>query len=360
MQQSVAFFLGANTPRGFVSLIPHLAQEPGLRLSALKAGPGCGKSTFLRSVAAWEEPVRTELFYCSGDPDSLDGVLLHSRRLGVLDGTAPHVYDPPLPGASGDYLAAPPFLDPPGLAEKQPVLAEKKAVGASHYAQAYRLLEAAALVRQRMRGLVEPLLPRAALLRRAAGIAGRELPHSLATGKTGVLRKRFLDAMTPAGPMFLADTVKAMAPKLYLLEDRFDLGGFMLELWRDRALALGLEVYACCSLWAPETLQHLILPELGLAFVTEDGSRMSGAEPYRTLRLDACLPARELALHRGKLRLLRKLKTSLLEDAAEELGAARALHGEMEALYRPHLNIPGLQAMQQAFFAQYHPEQADT
>ena len=59
MQQSVAFFLGANTPRGFVSLIPDLMREPGLRLSALKAGPGGGKSTFLRSVAQWVEPMRT-------------------------------------------------------------------------------------------------------------------------------------------------------------------------------------------------------------------------------------------------------------------------------------------------------------
>lgn len=357
MQRSVAFFLGANTPRGFVSLIPELAREPGLRLSALKTGPGCGKSTFLRGVAAWEEPVRTELFYCSADPDSLDGVLLHSRGIGVLDGTAPHPYDPPLPGVTGDYLAAPAFLDPAGLAEKQPLLAEKKAAGAACYTQAYRLLEAAALVRQRMRAMAAPMLPRAALLRRAEGIAGRELPRSLATGKPGVLRKRFLDAMTSTGPVFLADTVTALATKVYLLEDRFGLSDFMLELWRDRALALGLEVYACCDIRNPDTLQHLILPELGLAFVTEDSSRMPGFDAYRTVRVDACLPPRELAQHRGKLRLLHKLEASLLADAAEELAAARVLHREMEVLYRPHLNIPGLQAMQQEFFARYHPEQ---
>ena len=119
MQLPIAFFLGANTPRGFLSLFPCLAEEPGLRLSPLKTGPGCGKSTFLRSVADWEEPRRTELFYCSSDPSSLDGVLLHSRNLAVLDGTAPHLYDPPLPGAQGEYLLFPPFLDAAGLAAKR-------------------------------------------------------------------------------------------------------------------------------------------------------------------------------------------------------------------------------------------------
>ena len=257
MQQSVAFFLGANTSRGFVSLIPDLAREPGLSLSALKAGPGCGKSTFLRSVAAWEEPLRTELFYCSADPASLDGVLLHSRGLGVLDGTAPHPYDPPLPGVTGDYIVAPAFLDPAGLVGKQPVLQEKKAAGAACYAQAYRLLEAAALVRQRMRAMMAPVMPHAALLRRAEGIAARELPRRGEAGKTGVLRRRFLDGVTADGPVFLADTVTALAGKIYRLEDRFGFASGMLELWRDRALALGLEVYACFDVLDPHRLQHL-------------------------------------------------------------------------------------------------------
>ncbi len=350
MSQQIAFFLGANTPRGFVSLFPELACEPGLRLSAIKSGPGCGKSTFLRSVAAWEEPVRTETFYCSSDPDSLDGVLLHSRGLAVLDGTAPHVYDPPFPGVQGDYIAPPPFLDPAGLAEKRQVLEALKARSGACYAQAYRLLEAAGLVQRRMQALLEPLLPRKPLLRRAQGIAGRELSRSMSTGKPGILRKRFLDGMTPKGAMFLRDTVSALAQKVYLLEDRFGFSTFMLELWRDRALELGLEVYACQDPQNPERLLHLLLPELSLAFLTEDGTRMSGYEPYRSIRVEAYLPADALRQHRGKLRLLSKLRDSLREDAVEQLQAAHTLHDEMEALYRPHLDIPSLERTQQAFF----------
>ena len=350
MSHQIAFFLGANTPRGFMSLYPHLAGEPDLRISAVKSGPGCGKSTFLRSVAAWDEPVRRELFYCSSDPDSLDGVLLHSRGMAVLDGTAPHVYDPPFPGAQGDYIATPDFLDPAGLAEKRGELETLKARSGACYAQAYRLLEAAALVQKRMRAALEPHLPRRQLLRRAQGIAARELPRSIAAGKPGILRQRFLDGMTPKGPLFLQNTVQALAPKVYLLEDRFGLGSFMLELWRDRALELGLEVYACPDVHEPQRLLHLILPELSLAFITEDGSRMQDREAYRTIRVEAYLPAEILRQQRGKLRLLSKLRESLLEDVTAELAAAHAAHDAMEALYRPHLDLSALAQMQQQFF----------
>ena len=351
MSHHIAFFLGANTPQGFLSLYPQLAKEPGLRISAVKSGPGCGKSTFLRSVAAWEEPMRREHFYCSSDPDSLDGVLLHSRSMAVLDGTAPHVYDPAFPGVQGDYITTPPFLDPAGLVEKRGELETLKSRSGACYTQAYRLLEAAALVQKRMWATLESQLPRQQLLRRAQGIAARELPRSMASGKPGVLRQRFLDGMTPKGPVFLRDTVLALAQKVYLLEDRFGLSSFMLELWRDRALSLGLEVYACLDVHDPQRLLHLILPELGLAFITEDGTRMMDYDAYRNIRVEAYLPADVLRQHRGKLRLLTKLRESLLEDATAELAAAHAIHDEMEVLYRPHLDISALEQMKQDFFA---------
>lgn len=354
MQLPIAFFLGANTPRGFLSLFPCLAEEPGLRLSPLKTGPGCGKSTFLRSVADWEEPRRTELFYCSSDPSSLDGVLLHSRNLAVLDGTAPHLYDPPLPGAQGEYLLFPPFLDAAGLAAKRQAAETLKAKGAACYAQAYRLLEAAAPVRRRMRAMLESEMPLAQLLRRAKGIAGRELPSSAATGRPGVLRQRFLDALTPDGMVFLSDTVLALSTRIYRLEDRFGLGTCMLELWKERALALGLEVYACCDPQEPERLLHLLLPEQKLAFITEDGSRMPDLHPYRSIRVEAYLPEGVFAAHRGKLRLLRHLREALFEDAVTELQQARELHRELEQLYRPHLDIPALMQLQQAFYTKEH------
>lgn len=47
---SVRFFLGANSGDGFYSLYDNFACAPGDRLHLIKAGPGCGKSTFMKSL----------------------------------------------------------------------------------------------------------------------------------------------------------------------------------------------------------------------------------------------------------------------------------------------------------------------
>ena len=67
----------------------------------LKGGPGVGKSTFMRRIhaALTANNEASTLYFCSGDPDSLDAVAIPAHGLLVLDGTAPHIVDPKIPGA---------------------------------------------------------------------------------------------------------------------------------------------------------------------------------------------------------------------------------------------------------------------
>lgn len=89
----VRFFLGANAPTGFYSLYDQLIDlENAQVLYLLKGGPGCGKSTLMRRVAQrLEEAGHTvEYIQCSGDPDSLDAVVIPALATAIVDGTAPH------------------------------------------------------------------------------------------------------------------------------------------------------------------------------------------------------------------------------------------------------------------------------
>ena len=88
----IEYFLGANAPTGFYSLYDHLLPpEQARAIYILKGGPGCGKSTLMRKVAAWaqEAGLETEYILCSGDPDSLDALILPGRAVAIVDGTAP-------------------------------------------------------------------------------------------------------------------------------------------------------------------------------------------------------------------------------------------------------------------------------
>ncbi len=93
-QHKVCYFLGANSPNGFYSLYDQLI-DPGLAedIFILKGGPGCGKSSLMRTVgkAMEDKGLYVEYIQCSGDPDSLDGIVIPALKTAIVDGTAPHV-----------------------------------------------------------------------------------------------------------------------------------------------------------------------------------------------------------------------------------------------------------------------------
>ena len=97
--RGAGYFASSNTAAGFRSDFEGIFGG-ARRIIVLKGGPGTGKSAFLRAAATAAEAAgrRGERFYCSSDPASLDGILADGE-LAIVDGTAPHVWEPKLPGA---------------------------------------------------------------------------------------------------------------------------------------------------------------------------------------------------------------------------------------------------------------------
>ena len=89
---NIQYFLGGNTPAGFYSLYHQLSDPTRTRaLYIVKGGPGSGKSTLMRRVErhAQAAGLETQEVLCSGDPDSLDAVILPQLGAAVVDGTSP-------------------------------------------------------------------------------------------------------------------------------------------------------------------------------------------------------------------------------------------------------------------------------
>lgn len=139
----VAYFLGANSAKGFHSCYDSFCKaEEGNFLWVIKGGPGCGKSTFMRRIgaAAEEKGLAVEYVYCSGDPDSLDGVYIPEKKLGYVDGTAPHIQEPLFPGAGGAYLDLGKFYDRDALRGSLHDIIRVNGAYKSLYAKAYAIL----------------------------------------------------------------------------------------------------------------------------------------------------------------------------------------------------------------------------
>jgi len=142
-------FPGSNTAAGFVGFYSDLRGQ-AQRTVILKGGPGVGKSTLMRAVGERYEKLGEGVDYafCSGDPDSLDAVFVPARGFLILDGTAPHVVDPALPGARDGILNLGTCLDEKQLASQQEEIRALTQSISARFAQAYRCLSAALSLRQ--------------------------------------------------------------------------------------------------------------------------------------------------------------------------------------------------------------------
>lgn len=336
----VSYFLGANSPRGFYSLYDELI-DPGTAEAVyiLKGGPGCGKSTFLRRVAAAAEAAGhpVEYILCSGDPDSLDAVVLPDQKTALVDGTAPHVVEPQLPGAVDHYINLEACYDSAALHPMREEIAGAMTGYKDCYDRAYRCLAAAAEIESDRRSLLEGGLSEAKLARRLKGILAREFrqPGSGA----GTATRRFLSAVTCQGHLCQWESVQESCRRIYELEDSCGLSHRFLAPLLSAAMAAGHDAVVCPSPMDPERIEHLLFPALGLAFVTSSPELPFPGKAHRRIRLDAMADPDLLHRNRPRLRFGKKVAESLIEEAVASLQEAKAMHDRLEALYNPHVDF---------------------
>lgn len=339
----IAYFLGANSPGGFYSLYPELIDpERASGIYILKGGPGCGKSSFMRRVGARCEDagITPEYIYCSGDPGSLDGVVLPALSAAVVDGTAPHVVEPKYPGLVESYVNLGQYYDRAGLQPLRREIAESMTGYQDCYKRAYRCLAAAAELEGDLRDLLRTDALEQKLAKRARSIIRREF-RARGTER-GEVRQRFLSAVTHQGELCLWETVEAQCTRVYALSDSFGFAHELLEPILAAATAAGYDAVACPSPMAPDRLEHLIIPSLSLAFVADSPRLPYAGRACRRIRLDSMADPELLRRSRTRLRFSKKMAAALVEEAVASLGKAKAMHDRLEGLYNPHVDFDGV------------------
>ena len=144
MDNDKNLFAGANTPDGFVGFYDRIADMYDLKkLYILKGGSGIGKSTFIRDFAAAFKDEAKDFLICSGDPKSLDGVIIPARKIGMIDGTAPHMVDPRYPGIVDEIVNLGEYIIWDKVKATRAQIKELSAKKAQYYALAFDNLKKA-------------------------------------------------------------------------------------------------------------------------------------------------------------------------------------------------------------------------
>lgn len=313
------FFAGANSCRGFVSFFEEIC-APFRRVYILKGGSGCGKSSFMKNIAAEarRKGDTVQCIYCSSDPKSLDGVLLPDRGVAVLDGTAPHVYEPHLAGAADCLVDLGECWDSAKLRCRREEIESAAAAKAACYRRAYALLAGAGKLRgaalDLRRGALKKEKLRAFAARRAAAF------------KKGTLSKRtaLLRAFNGDGLCFMDNGGTAVF-------DPFDMADSFFSAFLEALDGKGGKAYLS---YDPLDTARL------------DGIALANCAYYKSeTRSEGCVNMERfvdksvLSGARAKLRLLEKAKERLLDAAKSELAEARRHHEELEAIYTPTVDF---------------------
>lgn len=341
MAQVTNFFVGANSGSGFQNLFSQVTDETrSYDVMVLKGGPGVGKNTFMRQIGKTMEESGTpvEYLWCSGDPDSLDGVVIPALRCAVVDGTSPHVVEPRFPAAVGRYVDLGRFYDlTAAKLDAEQVKAHTYAYKRS-YERAYRYLKAARLVEQESVACAAAAFDRRHAMARLERIGAREIhARGNEAGETALC---FLGSITHKGYIWRFDSVDVLCPKVYALADSWELAGDGLALLRDMAAEKGWDTISCVAPEDPGRLEHLLIPGLGLAFVTTRPGMEYPGKPFRRIRLDALAEPAE----KGRQRLQVRLTSLLRDEGVAALRAAKASHDALEAVYNPYVDFDGVRA----------------
>ena len=206
------------------------------------------------------------------------------------------------------------------------------------YGRAYRCLKAARQVELDTVAEVSRVFDRQRAARRFSGIMAREL-RGRGSG-TGKITRRFLGSLTHRGPVWRFDSVETLCPKVYELEDSYEQAGPLLAALCEEAARRDYDVTACPSPEEPGQLEHLLIPELGVAFVTSKPGMVYPGKPYRRVRLDALSHPE----NKARLRFRARMTGVLREEGIAALQEAKAAHDLLEGVYNPYVDFEGVRA----------------
>lgn len=326
---AVHYFAGANTARGFCSCFDHiLPKDQQKRMYYIKGGPGVGKSTLMKrfAKAAEEHDAETTYFHCSSDPDSLDGVSLPALGIGLMDGTAPHVYDPAVPGARDTLLSLGDFLDEKALVPHAGEIAGIQRQISARFQRCYRYLAASEQVL-----CAAPLtVENTAKARTLAADLTQLMPLR---GGAGSVRQLFASAFTPKGRVDVTDF--SLFERRVTVDCPFGAHATgLMQRITEKATERGLHVIQLLDPLIPERIAHVVIPAHGLAFCTGQRTENTSGE---WIEADALFdptgePEREQSFDRNACELL-------WQRATEQLTAAKNLHDDLERFYVQNMDF---------------------
>lgn len=361
------YFPGNNTPLGFFSYYKYiLGQREAKKIICIKGGPGTGKSTFMKKIAAHFLSLGEDVdfLHCSSDENSLDSIVLKSRQTALIDGTAPHVTDPVTPGAVDRIVNLGEYWNEDGIIANKSEIIDLNEETARWYRIAYNYLNAAKSVFRSLEDVYSEASESSEIYRVVADIVGREYSEYEISLRPGKIKKFFASALTGTGNINYLTSLLSDMKKIYMINVPVGYGnGSLMGILSEGALYRGFDVEAFyCSMSPDEKIEHILVPELKTAFVTVN--RYHDVEPWEISGIDGepqeiCLidmndymDGMKIQSNDALIESLNEEYDILLNKTIRYLAKARETHLKTEKMYIPNMNFTQISALRDELIEQ--------
>ena len=317
------YFAASNSSEGFVNYFPQVfSRENCSRVYIIKGGPGTGKSRFMRDVAKEAESrgLAVKYYYCSSDADSLDGIIIDKMRVGLLDGTAPHVCEPTLVGAFEQIINLGDFWDEQLLAHGTDEIETLVTKKSQAYKRAYMLLAAYGKLLEAEDSILAPCINK----KKLSGAVKRwlhKLPESAEpTENIGLCRAVGMNGYTKF------DTYEEDASMLFTVSDSYHASYYFMNELRARAKCRNMSVAFSCDPIMPSRIDALCICDAGITFVV-------GADGEHKINIKRFINENELKPHKEKLKKLEASVKNLELLISESFEEVKKYHFQLEKIY---------------------------
>lgn len=335
------YFVCANSAKGFVN---HFASNlAGLeRLYILKGGPGTGKSTLMSRVGE-EFRLRgytIERIHCSGDSGSLDGVIIQELKVGLVDGTSPHVIEPKAPGAVEEYVNLGVAWDGAALtSRKEDIMAVNKRIGQC-YSSVYALLAESAVDYEKLRKFYGSKLSREKQLKIVEDLLADLFQEDVSPANSQVVQ-RFFGGITAGGMIdYLDQLIKPCTRRYYLKGKKGSGKSQLLEAVVALGLEKGYDLEVYYSPYDPQCLEMVIIRALNSCVFDATVAGKPTRYADRVVNLDEALDYSGMTDDEADYgeQLMASWQRQV-DEAITFLAQAKAQHDILEQIYIPTVDF---------------------
>ncbi len=338
------YFLAANSGEGFVShFVDNYDCFDDWHVYIIKGGPGTGKSSFMKYIVvnAVDNGLHVELCPCSSDPDSLDGVIIKDKKIIILDGTAPHVVEPKMPGVCEEIINLGQFWDSEKLRKSAEKIINVTAINKKLHKTAAAYISAAGELMYDNFKLSKQFLYCNKCEKFASNLAAQ-----LFRAKKNPTPKewmRFIGGVTPKGVIAFKGTVEDFYKNIVVIGDKYGAAvNIIMQKTRETALLRGYEIITLKNPFLPsKIIDHILIPELSLAVVREY-EYIKWNDAYRRIHARRFYDINILREHRSRLTFNRRVTRELLLGAIDTLSKAKSVHDKLEKYYIDGMDFQAL------------------